>query len=195
MTCRVILRAALAAPAAVALAMSLAIPAAADCPPATLDTEAETRLIESLRAAPDAAAARKYNARLWEMWTDAPDPQAQNLLDSGMARIRLGDLKNAIKAFDALVAYCPEFAEGYNQRAFARYLRQEFEPALADLDAALALSPRHVGALSGKALVLMGLGRDRAALETLEVALDLNPHLSERALVAVLEERLGATDL
>jgi len=106
-----------------------------------------------------------------------------------------GDLRNAVAAFDALIAYCPDYAEGYNQRAFARYLRQDFAPALEDLDAALARSPRHIGALSGKALTLMGLGRDREALATLRAALALNPWLSERALVPVLEERLGAEDL
>ena len=165
------------------------------CPPAELDVAREADLIDALRAAPDAGAARAYNARLWELWTDAPDAHAQSLLDSGMARLRMGDVGKALKAFDALIAYCPDYAEGYNQRAFARYLRQDFAPALADLDAALARSPRHIGALSGKALTLMGLGRDRSALEALEAALALNPWLSERALLPVLKQRLGDEEL
>jgi tetratricopeptide (TPR) repeat protein len=169
--------------------------ARAACPGHALDTAHEEELIDALRAAPHAKAARPLNARLWALWTDAPDARAQELLDSGMARIRVGDLRNAVAAFDALIAYCPDYAEGYNQRAFARYLRQDFAPALEDLDAALARSPRHIGALSGKALTLMGLGRDREALATLRAALALNPWLSERTLVPVLEERLGAEDL
>jgi len=183
------------AAAALALALGAAAQAAAACPPARLDTAAEGRLIEKLRAAPDAASARAHNAALWQLWTDAPDARAQDLLDSGMARMRMGDLRNAVKAFDALVAYCPDYAEGYNQRAFARYLQNDFAPALADLEAALERSPRHVGALSGKALTLMKMGRNRAALEALEQALALNPHLSERALLPVLKERLGAEEL
>jgi len=178
------------------LVLVLAPPAAAEtCPPTRLDTAREAELIEGLRTAEDAAAARVYNTRLWELWTEAPDAHAQALLDSGMARLRLGDLGKALKAFEALVAYCPDYAEGYNQRAFAHYLRQDFAPALADLDAALARSPRHIGALSGKALTLMGLGRDRAALEALEAALALNPWLSERALLPVLKRRLGEQEL
>ena len=169
--------------------------AAQTCPPSSLETAREAELIEGLREAADAAAARSYNTRLWELWTEAPDDRAQTLLDSGMARLRLGDIGKALKAFEALVAYCPDYAEGYNQRAFAHYLRQDFAPALADLDAALARSPRHIGALSGKALTLMGLGRDRAALEALEAALALNPWLSERALLPVLKRRLGETKL
>ncbi|WP_233489347.1 tetratricopeptide repeat protein [Rhodovulum sp. 12E13] len=187
---------------AIALALTLCSatvaasqPAGAECPPATPDAAEESRLIDALRAAPDAAAARKFNAALWALWTDAPDARAQALLDRGMARLRLGDLATALRALDELVAYCPDYAEGYNQRAFARYLAGDYAAALSDLDAALARSPRHVGALSGKALSLMGLGQDRKALAALEAALALNPHLSERALLPVLKERLGAEDL
>ena len=167
----------------------------AACPPPALDAAREGRIITELQAAPDPTTARTLNAQLWALWTDAPDDHAQNLLDSGMARLRMGDLKNAVAAFTALIDYCPGFAEGYNQRAFAHYLRQDFAPALVDLDAALAISPRHVGALSGRALTLMGLGRDRDALDDLEAALTLNPWLSERALVPVLKDRIGAREL
>jgi len=169
--------------------------AAAACPAHDLDTGRESALFARLRDAPNASAAGTLNTRLWALWTDAPDAQAQKLLDSGMARIRMGDLARARAAFDALIAHCPRYAEGYNQRAFVGYLREDFLPALADLEVALRLSPRHVGALSGKALVLMALGRDAEALATLNAALDLNPWLSERALVPVLEKRLGASDL
>lgn len=165
------------------------------CPEAELDHAREAELFEELKAAPDHAAAGRINGALWELWTTAPDPAAQKMLDSGMARLRRGDLATAHEDFDALVAYCPDYAEGYNQRAFAFYLQQSFAPALEDLDRALARSPNHVGAHSGRALTLMGLGRDAEALEALRLALTLNPWLSERALVPVLEERLGAKDL
>jgi tetratricopeptide (TPR) repeat protein len=165
------------------------------CATHVVDEARETALLDRLGAAPDAEAASKVNARLWALWTDAPDAHAQELLDSGMARIRLGDLRKAVSALDALVAYCPRYAEGYNQRAFARYLQEDFLPALADLEVALTLSPRHVGALSGKALTLMALGRDAAALEALEAALDLNPWLAERTLLPDLVDRVGARDL
>ena len=165
------------------------------CPEASLDTAEEAGLIEALRDAPNAAAARTLNASLWKLWTKAPDADAQNLLDSAMARIRMGDLTNAVAALDELVVYCPDYAEGYNQRAFARYLQQDYRAALTDLDRALELSPRHIGALSGKALTLIGLGEERGALAALREALELNPWLSERALLDDLERKLGAADL
>ncbi len=185
------------APVALALSVSAGQPthSAGACPVVEFDTGTESRLIEALQDAPDAGAARAINAKLWALWTNAPDAHAQDLLDSAMARIRMGDLSNAIKALDSLVDYCPGYAEGYNQRAFARYLDRDFTAALDDIDMALSFSPRHIGALSGKALTLIGLGQDQAALKVLEKALSLNPWLSEGALVDDLERRLGAQKL
>jgi tetratricopeptide (TPR) repeat protein len=140
-------------------------------------------LIEEARAAPTERFARPIAARMWELWTRAPDSRAQELLDSGMARLRVADYPAAVAAFDALVAYCPDYAEGYNQRAFANFLQGELRLALADLDLALERSPRHVGALSGKAMTLFVLGELQAGQEALRAALDLNPWLAERALL------------
>ncbi|MEL6204926.1 MAG: hypothetical protein AAFR47_06405 [Pseudomonadota bacterium] len=181
--------------AAIGLAVVATPGLAGDCPHAIRDAVRERALLDDLARAENEAAARKINAALWELWTDAPDPHAQKLLDSGMARLRVGDFRAARSAFDTLVDYCPDYAEGYNQRAFAHYLQHNFGPALVDLDHALVLSPNHIGALSGRALVLMGLGRDREALDQLKAALALNPWLSERSLVPVLQKRLGETDL
>jgi Flp pilus assembly protein TadD len=67
------------------------------------------------------------------------------------------------------------------------FLRQDFSAALPDLDRALALSPRHIGALSGRALTLTGLGRKAEAALSLRAALALNPWLTERSLLPALE--------
>ena len=65
-----------------------------------------------------------------------------------------------------------------------QFLQGNFTGALADLDAALVLNPDHVAAQSGRALTLMQLARiDEARLQMLE-ALENNPWLSERALIA-----------
>ena len=113
----------------------------------------------------------------------APDAAAQALLDQGMAARSSYDFLRAIDKFDRLVAYCPDYAEGYNQRAFVNFLREDFSAALIDLDLALERSPSHVGALSGKALTLMGLGQMDAAQVVLREALALNPWIPERGLL------------
>lgn len=162
-----------------------AVPAAAnDCPPAPEHDEELAALTVQVQDAEGEAAAREFASRMWELWTDAPDDQSQALLDRGMGRRSAFNFLGALEDFDALVAYCPQFAEGYNQRAFVYYQSGEFEKALKDLDHALGLSPAHIGALSGRALTLMGLSRPAEAREALRLALALNPWLPERGLLS-----------
>jgi len=143
-----------------------------------------SRLIDEIGQAGTEAEGRAVSNRMWALWTQAPDAPAQALLDRGMRARSSFDFIGALEAFDRLVAYCPDYAEGYNQRAFVHYLTQRFPAALADLDRALARNPRHVGALSGKALTLLALGRIAEARQVLAAALTLNPWLPERGLAA-----------
>lgn len=158
-------------------------PAEAACP-APPDREAERRaLMRALKVAPGPVEARRVTAALWDVWTDAPDEVSQTMLDQGMGAIRRGDLMLAVAVLGALVERCPDFAEGWNQRAFALYLAGRHGPALEDLDRALTLSPEHLGALSGRALALRGLGREAEAQEALRRAARLNPWLPERDMI------------
>lgn len=166
----------------------LALPAWADCP-APLDISAQERtLFDQAQAAKNELAASPIRQALWKLWATAPDEAAQALLDRGMSARASYDFLGAIDALDKLVAYCPDYAEGYNQRAFVNFLREDYEAALPDLDVALELSPNHVAAMSGKALTLMGLGRQDEAQDVLREAVKLNPWIPERGL---LTEPLG----
>ncbi|MEQ3710335.1 MAG: tetratricopeptide repeat protein [Tateyamaria sp.] len=160
-------------------------PAWADtCPPSPDNTAALSALIEKIRAAPDERAAQPISGQMWQLWLMAPDAAAQEALDQGMRQRSSYDFAGSVASFDRLVAYCPEYAEGYNQRAFSYFLTEDFEAALVDLDAALRLSPDHVGAQSGRALTLMNLGRIEEARAQMLEAVENNPWLSERALLA-----------
>ncbi|MDA8587220.1 hypothetical protein N9L47_13315 [Rhodobacteraceae bacterium] len=166
-----------------ALPLICAGPAFAACPPPPDIQAAEDRLLSEVRVAPNERAARELSNNLWELWTMAPDDAAQDLLDKGMQARSSFDFVLAVSSFDALTEYCPDYAEGYNQRAFVNFLREDYEAALIDLDLALERSPQHVGALSGKALSLIGLERQAEAQDVLRDALKLNPWLSERHLL------------
>lgn len=170
------------------LAAMISGPALAQtCPDAPDHSAALGSLLQSVQQAPNEAAARQISNDMWQYWADAPDDYAQELLDEGMSRRASYDYDGAMVALDALVAYCPDYAEGYNQRAFVNFLRQDFAAALPDLDRAIELSPRHVAAIAGKALTLVGLERKAEAAVSLREALALNPWLSERALLPSLE--------
>jgi len=161
----------------------MAGPAVADCPQVRPYDAQIAALVAQMQVATDAQTARDLSGQLWEIWLDAPDALAQAMLDEGVALMRTGDTGAARAALTGVIEYCPDYAEGYNQRAFAAFLSGEFEAALVDLDRAIALRPAHLGALTGKALTLIELDRGPEAQEVLRTALRINPWLAERALL------------
>lgn len=165
------------------LIMTTAVQAQDACPPVPDHTAERAGIMDVLRTARDQTEAQFMANRLWQIWTHAPDARAQALLDEGMERRTGADYAGSRAVLDELVAYCPHFAEGFNQRAFSAFLARDFDAALTDLDLALGIMPDHVAALSGKALTLMGLGRDDEAQVVLRAALELNPWLGERSLL------------
>lgn len=171
------------------LALVVAGPAfATACPEPPDHAKALSDLITQAREAENDRTGRALSNKMWELWADAPDAKSQELLDEAMSRRESYDYDGAMKAADALVEYCPDYAEGYNQRAFIHYLRQDYQAALPDLKRTVELSPRHVAALAGQALTLAALGRKAEAALSLRAALDLNPWLNERHLLPQLEQ-------
>ncbi len=164
---------------------------AQDCP-SVPDRRAEmAEHYAGLQAAQNEMGAAPHNAALWEIWLDAPNETAQEMLDRGISLRSVSDFLGSIDALDRLVAYCPLYAEGYNQRAFTYFLGGRYEEALSDLDRTLELMPDHIGALSGKGLTLIEMGRIDDAQAALKAAVALHPWLAERFLI---EEPAG-TDL
>lgn len=162
----------------------LVTPAFAECPaPPDVATELEELFKEARKASSDQDG-RAISNQMWQVWLRAPDAAAQEVLERGMRKRDVYDFAGALKDFDRLAEYCPLYAEGFNQRAYIHFLREDYSLALVDLDKALSLQPRHVAAQSGRALTLMGLGRIAEARSQLEQALTNNPWLSERFLMA-----------
>ncbi|MEM8577624.1 MAG: tetratricopeptide repeat protein [Pseudomonadota bacterium] len=153
------------------------------CGPAADKTPELQSLVDAARAAPSEAAGRNVAGQMWTVLLRAPDAAAQEILDAGLARRDVFDFAGALAAFERLITYCPDYAEGYNQRAYVNFLRGNYEAALPDLDRALAREPLHVGAQSGRALTLMELGRRAEARDQMLAAVENNPWLSERALL------------
>lgn len=145
---------------------------------------AEDALMQRLASATNEAEGRKAEDAVWRYWLDeAPTAEVRSHIDEGMRRRDGYDFAGAEAEFDKVVALAPDYAEGYNQRAFARFLRDDLEGALSDLERTLDLKPNHFGALSGMYHVLFRMGRTEAATANLEKAVALHPWLKERSLL------------
>jgi tetratricopeptide (TPR) repeat protein len=114
---------------------------------------------------------------LWSIWFRCGSPEANHQLCRGTKALGHRDAGTAIQHFDNALAADPQFAEAYNQRAIARYLKEQFEESIADCRKAIRLMPCHFGAMAGMGHCFLHLGQLEHALRAYERALAVNPHL------------------
>ncbi len=164
-----------------AIALLFAAPAYAEDDPARAEIRAA--LFDALVTAKTEKVGRAAEAAIWAHWNEAPDANAQALLDLAHQRMRVYDNAGAIEVLDKLVLYAPDYAEGWNQRAFAHFRMEKFDKSLEDIASTLAREPKHFGALAGKVRILLRQGRAILAQKALREAVDANPWLRERRML------------
>ncbi|MEL7114186.1 MAG: tetratricopeptide repeat protein [Pseudomonadota bacterium] len=142
-------------------------------------------LLSDLAKSETAAEADALSGEIWEIWLTAPDEAAQSVLDAAMVSRMSQDFLGAIRHLNRLVDGWPEYAEGWNQRATLFFILGDYDASLADVAETLAREPRHFGALSGKAVILMRQGKVALAQLAVQEALKFHPHLNERALLDI----------
>ena len=153
-------------------------------------------LFAELKATTDAGRGTALTRRIWEIWLEPRDAKAKALLAKGVEAMNEEDYDAALQDFDKLVVLAPNFAEGWNRRATLRYLMDDLDGSVSDIERTLALEPRHFGALSGLGLIYMQLGKDEAALKAFRRALEIDPYLADvKAHIKGLEQELGGQAL
>ena len=138
-------------------------------------TEAEA--LAALRG-DDRALVARAEARLWEIWCQSGIPEVDRLLQDCVETMERGEPERAIALFTLIIERAPDFAEGWNKRATARYLAEDYAGAVADCEETLARNRHHFGALSGQGLCHMALGQFREAAALFRRALVVHPHLA-----------------
>ncbi|WP_226778967.1 tetratricopeptide repeat protein [Oceaniglobus trochenteri] len=131
-------------------------------------------LFAALKSA-DVEASEPIARKIWEEWSKSGSPAMDLLLERGRKMMEQGDLVLAIEHYSALIDHAPDFAEGYNARATALFQLNRYGESLADIRMALALNPRHFGALGGLATLLEEMGYEVEALAAWRAVHDLYP--------------------
>jgi tetratricopeptide (TPR) repeat protein len=136
----------------------------------------ESEALAALRGGDPGKAARAA-ALLWQMWHQSGEPAQDALLAEGIEAMERQDLTGAEAIFTRLIRMAPAFAEGWNKRATARYLAEDYAGAIADCRETLARNPNHFGALSGQGLCHLALGQYREAADLFGRTLSVHPRL------------------
>ena len=162
-------------------------PAAAQ---AYVDNDALDGLFAELRSAPDAAAARDIERRIWLVWTTPTDTELARRMTQVLLTRAGPDPMATIELLDQMVEDYPDYAEGWNQRATMYYIAGNFEASIADCAKVLELEPRHFGALSGRSLMYLQLDQRPLALRDMTTALGIHPFLNEARLFPELQQNV-----
>jgi tetratricopeptide (TPR) repeat protein len=145
--------------------------------------DTRVRLLEELAAAQTEEQGRLAEDEVWRFWIAHPDPEIRDAVAFGIARREAYDWDGALAAFNTVIEADPDYAEGWNQRAFIHFLKEDFDASFADLERALELEPMHFGALSGEALILLKTGRFDEGQAVLKKAVEIHPFLKERGML------------
>jgi tetratricopeptide (TPR) repeat protein len=149
-------------------------------------------LIKALGEDDDALVRAIAERSIWALWSRSGDARADALLAQGMEHMEARRFPESIVTFTRIIERLPDFAEGWNKRATARFLAGDLEGSAADCDEVLRRNPWHFGALSGYGLIHMKQGRLHAAIAAFERALALNPNMiGVRANVEAIREELA----
>ena len=121
----------------------------------------------------------RYNAEyaLWEIWSHSGDDAVDAMLKDGKNLLKNEAYQQAVERFTTVIEAAPSFAEGYNQRAIAYFMLEEWSKAIRDCKQTISLNPDHFGAFAGMGHVYVRLGKIDEAIAAYKQALVINPNL------------------
>ncbi len=133
-------------------------------------------LFSRLRQSQDHDESRFLVAAIQRVWMHSGSDTADLLMSRATQTMQAQGWSMATDLLDKIVEISPNWAEGWNKRATARYLADDFSGAVEDIAHTLALEPRHFGALRGLGDILQRLEMYKLALRAYRAALELNPN-------------------
>lgn len=133
--------------------------------------------LAGMLADPDPVVNQLAEHALWSIWLRGGSPEANHELSEGHQSLNHLDFGKAVEHFTRAIDLDDGFAEAWNQRALAEYLRENWEASVEDCRQTLERMPCHFGAAAGMGHCLAHLGRTDEAIAAYEQALRINPHM------------------
>lgn len=140
------------------------------------NVEAISALVKALRHN-DPDLRSNAEQALWSIWFRSGDKSLDDMLQKGARYIKQEQYAEAVNLLTEVIHTAPEFAEGYNQRAIAYFMLEEWERSIDDCKKVVALNPVHFGAYAGMGQCHLRLGNLRDALKAFQQALEIHPSL------------------
>jgi len=134
-------------------------------------------LLDKLKTVETDEEAAELEEEIWDAWLVSGSATVDTLMERGIQYQTVEDNDGARDAFDRAIAIRPDYAEAWNRRAVLFFNVGKYDEAVADLEYAIQLEPRHFGAYLGLAMIFESIDRPAAAMRAYEKALEIHPHL------------------
>ncbi|MCB1385215.1 MAG: hypothetical protein KDJ80_04685 [Nitratireductor sp.] len=139
-------------------------------------------------------AAKRTSRLIFMRMTDSGSDTIDLLMERAAEAMGNDDSAVALDLLDQVIALAPDYAEGWNRRATLYFTMKRFGRSISDVEQVLTLEPRHFGALSGLAVMLQAVDRDREALTVWYRLLEIYPaNPQAQKAVIDLEEKLAGS--
>ncbi len=140
-------------------------------------------LFEALAKTKEEIQAKRIERMIWTIWFTSKNEQVNAIMEKlSQARFEK-NYQQALDYSNQIIELEPDYAEGWNQRATMEFLLGNYEKSLADIVETLKREPRHFGALSGRAFILLQQNKNKQAIQTINQALKIHPFLNLRHVI------------
>ncbi|MEL6267640.1 MAG: tetratricopeptide repeat protein [Pseudomonadota bacterium] len=147
-----------------------------DLPDESMGREAQLDALFEMLRDPESEVWPVVQAQIWRVWRRSGSDSVDFLLYRAREAIDEKAYDKALTHLDDVVRLAPEFAEGWNQRATVYFLQGRYAASVADIEAVLAIEPRHFGALSGLGIILDRTGKDEEAMQVFRRVIEIHPN-------------------
>ena len=110
-----------------------------------------------------------------EKWRSEPLIRAYALVKQGDEKMAFGNVKSAIKAYDAAIRLKPDFVVAYARRADAKYNLRDYKGMLKDFDVSIRLGLDYATAYVNRGVAKINLRDYKGAIKDCDTAIRLDP--------------------
>ncbi len=154
------------------------------------------QLFQVLKTTQSSTEIELIQADIWQVWLQSGEPTTDQLMARGITAMSDEDYDASIDYFTQIIEAQPDYAEGWNKRATAYFMRGNYKASIDDIEQTLAREERHFGALSGLVSIYRTVGDDRAALRTVEKLAAIMPADEQtQKLLQQLRDKLGIRNI
>jgi len=132
-----------------------------------------------LATAEDPKSAQRIEKALAKLYLTSGSPTVDILMRRGVQAINADKYVKALEFLNAVTELAPDYAEGWNQRAFTFYKQNDIRKAAGDLRRVLALDPNHIRALEGLGTILREVGDNAGAYKVFQKLIAINPNAED----------------